>query len=233
MFQQQTGYQIKTIAVGTGAALALGARGEADVLLVHAPSAELDWMAAGNGIDRRLVMHNDFVILGPTGDPAGIRGKGYKDALRAISEKSSFVSRGDESGTNILERQLWKNLGIDPTSQPWYIESGVGMGQTLTVSDQKQAYTISDRGTYLARKSGLGLTIVSEGEPALLNVYHVIVVNPDRYARANGNLAGAKAFADFIVSKTIQDFIGKFGVDKYGEPLFFPDAGKSEVEPGP
>jgi tungstate transport system substrate-binding protein len=234
LFQQQTGYQVKTVSVGTGAALALGARGEADVVLVHAPASELQWMQQSNGTERLLVMHNDFLVIGPAEDPAKI--KGETDALVALKKiadaKSPFVSRGDNSGTQQLELSLWQKINITPKGQPWYVESGTGMGQTLTIADQRQAYTISDRATWLAFTGKIQLPIMVERDPVLLNVYHVMPVNPARFPNVPINIAGGKAFADFMVSAETQKVIGEFGKDKYGEALFVPDAGKSEAEVG-
>ena len=234
LFEQQTGYQVKTVSVGTGAALALGARGEADVVLVHAPASEVQWMQQGNGTERLLVMHNDFLIVGPEQDPAHIKGGALAlDALKKIADaKAPFVSRGDNSGTQQLELSLWQKDGIDPKGQPWYIESGTGMGQTLTIADQRQAYTISDRATWLAFTGKIQLPIMVEKDPVLLNVYHVMPVNPDRFPNVPINVAGGKAFADFMVAPATQKVIGEFGVDKYGQALFVPDAGKAEAEVG-
>jgi tungstate transport system substrate-binding protein len=234
LFQQQTGYQVKTVSVGTGAALALGARGEADVVLVHAPPSEVQWMAQGNGTERLLVMHNDFLIVGPPGDPAHL--KGETSALAALKKladsKAAFVSRGDNSGTQQLELSLWQKDGIDPKGQPWYIESGTGMGQTLTIADQKQAYTITDRATWLAFTGKIQLPILVERDPVLLNIYHVMPVNPAKFPNVAINVPGGKAFADFMVAADTQKVIGDFGLDKYGQSLFVPDAGKSEAEVG-
>ena len=234
LFQQQTGYQVKTVSVGTGAALALGARGEADVVLVHAPASEVQWMQQGNGTERLLVMHNDFLIVGPEGDPAHVKGDASAlDAMKKIADaKAPFVSRGDNSGTQQLELSLWKIAGIDPKGQSWYIESGTGMGQTLIIADQKQAYTISDRATWLAYTGKIQLPILVERDPALLNVYHVMPVNPEKFPNVKINVAGGKAFADFMVAPTTQQVIGEFGKDKYGQQLFAPDAGKSEADVG-
>jgi len=234
LFQRQTGYQVKTVSVGTGAALALGARGEADVVLVHAPASEEQWMAQGNGTERLLVMHNDFVIVGPADDPARV--KGETDALVALEKiadaKAPFVSRGDNSGTQQLELSLWQKDNITPRGQPWYIESGTGMGQTLTIADQRQAYTVSDRATWLSFTGRIQLPILVERDPVLLNVYHVMPVNPVKFPNVPINTAGGKAFADFIVAADTQKVIGEFGKDKYGQALFVPDAGKSEAEVG-
>jgi tungstate transport system substrate-binding protein len=234
LFEQQTGYQVKTVSVGTGAALALGARGEADVVLVHAPSSEVQWMAQGNGTERLLVMHNDFIIIGPAEDPAIIKGEtNALVALKKIADaKAPFVSRGDNSGTQQLELSLWQKDNIAPKGQPWYIESGTGMGQTLTIADQRQAYTISDRATWLAFTGKIALPILVERDPVLLNVYHVMPVNPARFPNVPINTAGGKAFADFMVAADTQKVIGELGKDKYGEALFVPDAGKSEADVG-
>jgi tungstate transport system substrate-binding protein len=228
-FESRTGYRIKSIAVGTGAAIALGARGEADVLLVHAPSAERDFMTTGAGARRLAVMHNDFVLVGPHDDAAGIRGKPPVDALRAIAAgRVAFISRGDRSGTDILEKQLWRDTGSTP-SGTWYVESGTGMGQTLRVASERGAYTLTDRGTYLANKAELALDILVEGHPALLNRYHVITVSRQRFPSVNAE--GAEAFADYLVSSEAQRLIGDFGRERFGQPLFVPDAGKREEEP--
>ncbi len=233
-FERATGYEVKTVSVGTGQALALGARGEADVVLVHAPEAEHQWMAEGNGIERRLVMHNDFVIVGPPADPAGLRTAGSAGAaLQVIAVKqAAWVSRDDNSGTDQLEKQLWKAEGLSPAGQPWYLASGQGMGATLTLADQKDAYTVTDRATYLARQGAMQSVILVEGDPRLLNIYHVMPVNPAKFPGSRINSQGAGAFADFIVNPTVQQMIGEFGKDKYGQPLFFPDAGKTEESLG-
>src|SRR6266568_5439783 len=234
LFQQQTGYQVKTVSVGTGAALALGARGEADVVLVHAPASEAQWMAQGNGTERLLVMHNDFLLVGPAEDPAHVKGTASAlDALKHISAAGApFVSRGDNSGTQQLELSLWQKDGITPKGQPWYIESGTGMGQTLTIADERQAYTIADRATWLAFSSKVQLPIMVEKDPALLNIYHVMPVNPDKFPGIQINTAGGKAFADFMVAPDTQKVIGDFGRDKYGQQLFVPDAGRAESDVG-
>jgi tungstate transport system substrate-binding protein len=234
LFEQQTGYQVKTVSVGTGAALALGARGEADVVLVHAPASEVQWMAQGNGTERLLVMHNDFILIGPDQDPAQIKGMpSVLDAMRKIAAgQAPFVSRGDNSGTQQLELSLWQRDSINPKGQPWYIESGSGMGQTLTIADQRQAYTISDRATWLAFSGKVQLPIVVEKDPVLLNVYHVMPVNPDKFPGVPLNVAGGRAFADFMVAPETQKVIGDFGKAKYGQQLFVPDAGKSDSDVG-
>ena len=232
LFQQQTGYQVKTIAVGTGQSMALGERGEADVVLVHAPEAERQWMAAGHGVDRKLVMYNDFVVVGPPSDPIGLAGApSAVEAMRKIAANGAlFVSRGDSSGTHQLELKLWKDAGVDPKGTSWYQEAGQGMGAVLTIANEKEAYTIADRGTYLARTATLDLTILAEGYPAFLNVYHVLVVNPEKGHHVN--VEGARAFAEFMVAPTTQTMIGTFGVERFGQPLFFPAATMTDAQLG-
>ena len=231
LFEKQTGLQVKTIAVGSGQALAMGRRGEADVLLVHSPQAEEALIAEGSGLNRRLVMHNDFVVLGPASDPAAISGKGVPEAFRRIAaSKALFLSRGDQSGTHAQELKLWNAAGLAPEGQAWYQQTGLGMGQTLAIAAEKKAYTLSDRGTYLALRRKLGLPILLEGDPSLRNTYHVIEVNPARHPKVNA--AGARAFADFLVSKDVQKRIKDFGIAVYGSPLFFPDAGLPKPEAG-
>jgi tungstate transport system substrate-binding protein len=230
-FEQKTGYTVQVVAVGTGEALKMGEEGNADVLLVHAPSSEVTFMDNGFGSDRRLVMHNDFVIVGPADDPAGIRGLGPVEALTAIADSgSSFVSRGDDSGTHKKELSLWTSAEIDPTGQGWYVETGQTMGTTLTIASETSAYTLTDRATYLAYQDNISLEILVEGDPSLLNVYHVIVVNPELWPEANN--AGAIAFADFITSEEGQEIIANFGVEEFGQPLFYPDADKTDAELG-
>jgi tungstate transport system substrate-binding protein len=226
IFEKETGYFVKTISVGSGQAMKMGEKGEADVLLVHSPDAEKTFVAQGLGINRTLVMHNDFIIVGPPADPAKIKGlKSSKEALKLIAQAGSlYLSRGDNSGTHAKEKVILKAAGIVPEGQKWYQQTGLGMGQTLNVAAEKKGYTLADRGTYLSLKKNLGLDILVEGEPLLLNIYHVIEVNPAKWSKVNA--AGAKAFSAFMVSKKIQDIISKFGVEKYGSPLFFPDAGK-------
>jgi tungstate transport system substrate-binding protein len=232
IFEKNTGYSVKPIYVGTGAAMAMGERGEADVLLVHAPTSEVAFMQAGHGSVRKLVMHNDFVIVGPAKDPAGIKGMAKTaEALKKIAASNSiFISRGDDSGTHKMELTLWKAAGITPKGQGWYQEVGQGMGQTLTIASEKEGYTMTDRATYLATKQNLRLDILVEGDAVLLNIYHVIQVNPAKSTKINAE--GAKAFVDFMISKEAQEVIRTFGVDKFGQPLFFPDADKTEADLG-
>lgn len=232
LFEKESGYQVKTISVGSGQAMKMGEKGEADVLLVHSPDAEKKFMAAGFGASRRLVMHNDFIIVGPVADPAKVKGAGGSvDALKRIAQTGSlFASRGDNSGTHAKEQALWKGAGIIPEGQRWYQQTGLGMGQTLNVAAEKKGYSLTDRATFLALKKNLGLVILAEGDSKLLNIYHVIEINPSKWPKVNA--AGGKAFADFVVSKKVQELIGRFGVDKYGAPLFFPDAGKNPASLG-
>jgi tungstate transport system substrate-binding protein len=231
LFERESGYAVKTVSVGTGQALALAARGEADVILVHAPALEKTYVADGRLRNRRLVMYNDFVIIGPADDPVKIKGsKRAADAMRAIATAGArFVSRGDNSGTHLVEKSLWTLAGVAPGGA-WYIEAGQGMGATLGIADDRRAYTITDRGTYLAYGRRVRLPILVEGDRPLLNVYSVLEVNP-----ANGpkvNTAGGKAFADFVLSPPAQAVIKTFGADRYGQPLFVPVAGRREEELG-
>jgi len=229
-FEKKTGYRIKTIAVGSGQAIAMGEKGEADVLLTHAPDAEKKISAAGAVINRRLVMHNDFVIVGPADDPARIKGKKSQEALISIAGTNSyFVSRGDNSGTDQMEKKLWSLSNLKP-SGAWYQEAGAGMGQTLNIANEKKGYAMTDRATYLAQKKNLSLEILVEGDAKLLNIYHVMEVNPEKYSKVNKD--GAKAFADFLLSVEGQAMIAGFGREKYGQPLFFADGGKTEKDFG-
>jgi len=230
-FTEKTGYNVQLVAVGSGQALRIGEEGNADVILLHSPAAEKEFLANGSGIDRRLVMHNDFVLVGTPSDPAKIRGKSPADALKEIfTSGATFVSRGDDSGTHVKELAFWKNAGLDPAGQIWYLETGQGQGATLSIASEKGGYAITDRGTFLAFKSNVDLEILVEGDPFLLNVYHVITVNPEKWP--NVNLQGAKAFADFITSPEGQKIIGEFGMDKYGQQLFIPDAEKTDADLG-
>jgi tungstate transport system substrate-binding protein len=218
-FEKESGCSVKTVAVGSGEALELGERADADVLLVHSPEAEEQFMDGGHGTSRKAVMHNDFIVLGPSGDPAGIKGaSSAAEAFTRIAEAAApFASRADDSGTNTKELSLWEAAGIEPSGS-WYIETGQGMGETLTIAGQKQAYTLSDRGTFLATEN-LDLDLLLEGGDDLLNRYHVIVVKGEKV-----NRACAEEFSDWIVSPKTQDEIAGFGVAEYGEPLFVADA---------
>jgi tungstate transport system substrate-binding protein len=232
VFEKKTGYFVKTIAVGSGQAMAMGQKGEADVLLVHSPAAEKKFVSEGFGINRKIIMHNDYVIVGPAEDPAKIKGmKSTPESFKKIGSGGVlFLSRGDNSGTHAKENDVWKAAGIKPEGQKWYQQTGLGMGQTLNVTNEKRGYTLSDRGTYLSLKKNLQLDILMEGDAILLNVYHVIEVNPAKWPKVNA--AGAKAFSDFMVAKETQDMIRTYGVEKFGSPLFFPDAGKKEEDLG-
>jgi tungstate transport system substrate-binding protein len=231
LFEKQTGHTVKTISVGTGQALVLAAKGDADVALAHAPSLEKKYVAEGKLLNRRLVMYNDFVIIGPKDDPAQV--KSAKTALAALKliqqSKARFVSRGDNSGTHNLEKSLWKQAGIEPKGD-WYIESGQGMGATLGIANERNAYTLTDRGTYLALGKRVTLPILIEGDRVLLNIYSVMEVNPANGPRVN--TIGGKAFADFMLSPQAQGQIESFGVEKFGQPLFVPVAGKREEDLG-
>jgi tungstate transport system substrate-binding protein len=229
MFEKKTGLTVKTISVGTGQALALAARGEADVTLAHAASLEKKYVAEGKMSNRRLVMYNDFVIIGPPDDPAKIKGLPKAlEALKRIAESQSrFVSRGDKSGTHVLELALWKQAGVEPKGS-WYIESGQGMGQTLGIANDRRAYTLTDRATYLAFQKRVDLPILVEKDRPLLNIYSVMDVNPANGPRVN--VAGGKAFAEFMLAPETQAVIKAFGVDKYGQALFVPVAGKKDED---
>ena len=226
-FEAASGYAVKTVAVGSGAAIKMGAEGNADVLLVHSPATERELMAAGSGVDRRLVMHNTFLLVGPAADPAGIKGMtAAADAFTRIADSSSaFVSRGDGSGTETKELDYWKTLGITP-DPAWYVQSGQGMAATLQVASEKAAYTLVDIATWAALRGNLSLEALVDGDPSLLNIYHVIGVNPASWPKVNAE--GAKSFGDYLVSAEGQAIIGAFGQDTFGMQLFVPDAGKTE-----
>jgi len=230
VFERRTGYRVKVVAVGSGQALEMGRRGDADVVLSHAPEAERILVDSAYFVRRRLVMHNDFLIVGPPGDPAGLRGMNDMVAAlkRLAAARASFVSRGDRSGTHQLELGLWRRAA-SPREPPWYIESGQGMAATLQMADQKRAYTITDRATYLAWRDKVQLVPVVEGDPLLYNVYHVMEVNPQTAPR--GNAAGARALADFFVSAEAQAIIREFGKARFGQSLFVPDAVPTAATP--
>ncbi len=233
LFEAESGYTVQTIAVGSGQAMEMGQQGNADVLLVHSPTAEKQFMEDGWGKDRALVMHNDFIIVGPADDPAKIKGLSAIDAFKAIAQaRATFVARADKSGTSTKELGIWKKAEFDPAAEKpaWYIETGQGMGATLTIASEKNGYTLTDRATFLANKSNLQLEILVEGDKSLLNVYHVITVNPDKWPKVN--YEGAMAFLKFMTESSTQDAIGKFGVGKYGQQLFIPDADKSDADLG-
>ena len=224
IFEKKTGYRVKTISVGSGQAMALGERGEADVLLVHSPEAEEKFIGRGFGVNRRIVMHNDFVILGPKSDPAKIKGAKQAGAAfkKIAAAKSLFVSRGDNSGTHVKEQKLWKTTGLNPEKEKWYQQTGLGMGQTLAVVNEKLGYTLCDRASYLSMKNKIDLVILAEGDTSLMNIYHVIEINPKKFPKVNSG--GARAFADFWVAPDTQKAIREFGVKKFGGQLFYPDA---------
>lgn len=220
-FEKSTGYKVHVIAVGTGKALRMGRDGDADVLLVHAPPAEIKFVNAGYGVNRRGVMYNDFVIVGPSSDPADIQG--MTDAVKALARiaqhKAVFISRGDDSGTNKKELILWKGVGIKPSGR-WYREAGQGMGKVLQMTGELQGYTLTDRGTWLSMKSKLPLKVLVQGDPKLFNPYHVIAVNPGRYPDIN--YKGAMDFITWITSRPGQSLIGKYRVNN--KQLFIPTA---------
>ena len=239
LFEQQTGYTVKTVAVGSGAALQMAQEGNADVLLVHSPTAEKTFMSAGWGKDRALIMHNDFILVGPAADPARIKGLAPIDAFRAIAAagtadpaRALFIARADKSGTSTMELNFWKKADLDPagTKPAWYVETGQGMGASLTIASEKAGYTLTDRATFLANKANLQLDILVEGDNTLLNVYHVITVDPAKWPKVNYD--GAMAFLKFMTDPATQDVIGKFGVDKFGQALFTPDATKTDADLG-
>jgi tungstate transport system substrate-binding protein len=223
-FEQEFNVQVDVIAVGTGQALKLGEDGNADVLMVHARAREDAFMDAGHGTRREDVMYNDFVIVGPADDPAGIQGMEKVDqAFQKLAEaQAAFVSRGDDSGTHTKEKSLWEAAGVEPSGD-WYISAGQGMGAVLTMADEEKAYTLSDRATYLARTlEGTELEIVVEGDPRLFNPYGVITINPDKGSHIKHELANT--FIDWLISVTTQEQIAKFGVAEFGSPLFTPDS---------
>ncbi|MEW6387464.1 MAG: extracellular solute-binding protein [Thermodesulfobacteriota bacterium] len=226
LFTKKTGIQVDVVAVGTGAAIEIGKRGDADVVMVHAKDQELKALAEGWFKDRHDLMYNDFVIIGPTNDPLKI--KGLKSAVEAFKkigaqDKVPFVSRGDKSGTNIKELALWKKSGIDPKGQKWYLEVGQGMEKTQRVANEKRAYTLTDRGTWLATKDKdkLEMVIVLEGDPILFNQYGVMAVNPEKHKQVK--FKEAKLFIDWLISPEGQKAIGDFK-DKHGNQLFTPNA---------
>jgi tungstate transport system substrate-binding protein len=233
LFEAESGYTVQTVAVGSGQAMEMGQQGNADVLLVHSPSAEKMFMRDGWGKDRALVMHNDFIVLGPADDPAKIKGLSATDAFKAIAlAPSSFIARADKSGTSTKELEVWTKAELDPAAEKpgWYVETGQGMGPTLTIASEKSGYTLTDRATYLANKANLQLEILVEADNSLLNVYQVIPVNPDKWPKVNYD--GAMAFMKFMTDTSTQEVIGQFGVDKYGQQLLIPDADKIDADFG-
>lgn len=221
MFEEDTGYHVKTIAVGTGQALAMGEDGEADVLLTHAPASEQELVDSGDVVNYNRVMYNDFIIVGPESDPAGLEGLPIEEAMAKVAETNSeFVSRGDDSGTHKKELALWEAADLDPVDEDWYIESGQGMGDTLQIAAEKEAYVMTDRATYLAQvKNFEHMVILVEGDDDLLNIYHVMEVNSEKHELVNAE--GGKAFVEFMISDKAHDVIGTFGEEEYGQPLFF------------
>jgi tungstate transport system substrate-binding protein len=219
LFREETGIEVKAVAVGTGQALELGRRGDADVLLVHDPDGEERFMAEGHGALRREVFHNDFVLVGPPADPARVRGlKSISKAFaRVAAGEATFVSRGDESGTHQKERAVWKKAEIEPRGG-WYIRAGAGMGQILRLADEKRAYALADRGTFLALRGGLGLAVLCEGDPLLRNPYSVIVVSAEKRPHSRD---AARRFADFLASTQGRKAVADFGKGNFGQPLFF------------
>ncbi|MBE9523812.1 MAG: substrate-binding domain-containing protein [Chloroflexi bacterium] len=223
IFEAETGYEVKVIAVGTGKALTMGREGNADLLLVHAPPDEEIFMAEGYGNLRLLVMHNDFIFVGPSTDPARIYPviEPSEIVARIAENQGVFISRGDDSGTHKKEMQFWEQAGINPNGA-WYLESGQGMGATLMIASEKGAYTLTDRSTYLFLRENLTLDILAEGSPPLMNIYHVITINPELWP--NVNIEGANALAEFLISPIGQEIIATHGIKDLGQPLFFPDA---------
>ncbi|NKB36663.1 MAG: tungsten ABC transporter substrate-binding protein [Gammaproteobacteria bacterium] len=220
IFEKQMAVKIDVIAVGTGKALKLGENGDVDVVMVHAPAAEKKFIGQGFGIERKAVMHNDFVIVGPASDPASLKlSSSSADAMLSISKSTAgFISRGDDSGTHKKEKLLWSNAAIEPAGA-WYLSVGQGMGAVLQIAHDKLAYALSDRGTYLAYKNKIDLDIVYEGEAELLNPYHVIIVNPERHPHTKLSLA--EKYVAFLQGKVGQEAIRNFTID--GEQLFYPD----------
>lgn len=230
-FSKLTGVEVKVIAVGTGAALEMAAKGDADAVLVHAPTTEKKYIDQGDIVEGKLVMHNDFILVGPTSDPAKVKGlKDLNAAMTAIASSGPFISRGDSSGTHTAELNLWKGASIDLSKVQNREETGQGMGATLNIADQKNGYTLTDRATYLAQKKNLKLEIVFEGAKPLLNIYHVYIVNPVKFTKVKA--AQARAFAEFMVAPETQKLIGDFKKAELGQALFVPDAGKKVEEIG-
>ncbi|HJV30968.1 MAG TPA: substrate-binding domain-containing protein [Bacillales bacterium] len=220
MFEKQNNVKVKTVAVGTGQALEMGTKGEADVLLVHAPAAEEAVVASGDAINRKRVMYNDFILVGPNENPADVSGQDIKAAFKKLNDsKATFISRGDDSGTNKMELSIWKALNITPAGAT-YVSTGQGMGATLNVAAEKNGYTLTDRATWLAQKKNLNnLKIVVEGGQDLMNIYHVMQVNPDKHKMVNSK--DAAKFVDFMINEKTLKVIEDFGKKDYGQSLFF------------
>ncbi|MCF6460355.1 substrate-binding domain-containing protein [Clostridium sp. Cult3] len=225
IFKDETGIEVKVIAVGTGKALQMGKDGEADILLVHAKESEEEFVAEGHGLERHDVMYNDFILVGPGDDPLNLKVEHPNDILEGLKilaeTETEFVSRGDDSGTHKKELSIWKEAGIEPEGD-WYISAGSGMGDVLKIADEKRAYTITDRGTYLSMKDDLDLDIIIEGDENLFNQYGIIPVNPEKNDKINAE--DAKTFMEWMLSDKTQELIGEFGVEEYGMPLFIPNA---------
>jgi tungstate transport system substrate-binding protein len=221
MFEEESNTNVKTIAVGTGQALEMGTKGEADVLLVHAPASEQELVDSGDAINRKRVMYNDFILVGPANDPAGVKGMEVGEAFQKLfNDGAVFISRGDDSGTHKKELDIWKSLEVNPGDNAGYAETGQGMGNTLQVAAEKQGYVITDRATYLAQKANLDLEILVEGDEDLLNIYHVMQVNPEKHDKVFSE--GAEQFVEFMINEETQNVIAEFGQEEYGESLFFP-----------
>lgn len=221
VFEKKLKVRLEVISVGSGKALKLAENGDVDIVFVHAPDAEMDFVKAGFGVDRVPVMHNDFVIVGPEADKAGVNKSAT--AVQAFQKigagTAEFISRGDDSGTEKKEQELWQAAGIKPDGE-WYVSAGQGMGAVLEIADEKQAYTLSDRGTFISYQKKLDLTVLFEGDPALINPYHIMAVNPERHSHVQYELA--KKYIEFVTGKEGQDIIRSF--KKGGQQLFYPDA---------
>lgn len=224
-FEEKTGIEVDVIAVGTGKALQMGKDGEADILLVHAKASEEEFVAEGHGLERRDVMYNDFVLVGPGEDPLKLKENtpnNILEGLKTIAENEfTFVSRGDDSGTHKKELSIWKEANIEPEGE-WYLEAGAGMGDVLKMADEKQGYTITDRATYLNMMDTLELEVIIEGDANLFNQYGIIPVNPEKSDKINAE--GAKEFMEWLLSDETQELIGEYGVEEFGMPLFVPNA---------
>lgn len=221
MFEEDNPFNVQIIAVGTGQALAMGENGEADVLLTHAPASEQQLVDNGDVTNYKRVMYNDFIVVGPLDDPSGIKGKSVEEAFQTLFENDGvFASRGDDSGTHKKELGIWESLDITPTDNENYVETGQGMGNTLQIAAEKKGYVLTDRATYLAQQENYpDMDIMVEGDDALLNIYHVMQVNPDKNDKINSD--GAKAFVEFMIDDEVQDAIEEFGKEEYGQSLFY------------
>lgn len=227
-FERRGGGKVRTTVQGTSAILGVAKRGDVDVVLAHEPALELAFMSEGYGRRRDLVMYNDFVLAGPPSDPAGTHGATIENAFRRIAAAgATFISRGDGSGTDVAEKAVWQRIGVRP-APPWYLESGVGQGQSLVVASERKGYIVTDRGTFLGRRAALALDVLVEPQPRLLNLYHVIAVEPARAPRASAR--AADTWIQYLVSPDAQRLIGEFGRDRFGRSLFTPAAGQSETD---